>query len=523
MSTTGPTPPSDSAPTSGPTPTTGGGAPHAAARTVRRTLLEYAFAATPEQILVSTHDAPSRVSLQVIVSPRDLDPVTVDQIEIQIPVGPDAASTLSGSLPEAVYGPDPDMPGNATPPWTIVVSGGTITITPSQGSPGVINPIRPRRPGDDPASPTTAPAPPDDGTPNLDDCPIVFTLPGIEVNTTVGTVGIVVSESAPDLIEDRTSYRLVKHPSDWPVTSFRVSPTVLHNIDQEVTLTWATKEEDRLHGKFELSIVEGTVEADAFKNPYTAASGARGVRVDNVDRTTTISLAALRPGPAGGFTSLGSTNVTVHAYLPTILENSYCRVSPSGRLAWLHWVAENASACAVTLDGAIIDNDAPTNTYHHGYLVNLADKPGEHMLTVRAYAETGDASDERTLAPRLTSGPPIPIPLDGPPGGFAMTPDGRLALIVLTDEQVGVLNVPTRQVEPARIPVGGKAATIACTPDGKIALVPLPNDHTVRVIDIARRPATTMSDGSCPAAVTFAPGGKTLLVASPDARSLLIS
>jgi DNA-binding beta-propeller fold protein YncE len=536
MSTTGSTPTPDPDPTTGPDPTIGPGpatgrvALRAARTASRRPCLEYAFTATPDPILVSTQDVPSRITLQVIVSPRGLDPVTVEQIQIEIPIGEDMAATLCGELPSVVYDPDPGASGNARWPWSFEVDSDTraIIITPSQGSPGI---IRPTRTTTAPTSPTTAP--------RADDGPLTFTIPDILVNTTVGTVDITVTETATvsdaaaDTIVD-TSHTLAKHRSDWPVISFTVSPAVLHNLDQEVTLTWTTKQEYRQHAAFELRVIDGTVEAHEFQDRYTAADGASGVRSGKIDQATTFELKALRPDPSGHLEAVGTTTATVPVNLPTILEHSYCLTSPSGRLVWLHWLAENALGCSVKLDNDIIDVNAPIDTLARGYLVNLADKPGEHVLTVTAFAEPEDATDERRFTPRLPSGPPITIPLNvalgtnDTPLTIALTRDGERALIGYAGpNEVAILDVRTRQVAPARIPLRNNAFGIACTPAPAVALVAHVITNEITVIDLNTTPPSVsasiaLNATSQPTSIAITPDGKHALVTDRNTTQISV-
>jgi hypothetical protein len=167
--------------------------------------LDYAFIPSPNPIRVSQSAGDtSIVDLQVIISDPLLSGVTVSEITIEIPTGEATSRAISTASNLPSPRPDPsDL-------WSFTAYGSTITIKPT---------------GTSPASVTN---------------PIVFTIPGVQVNECVGQVPITITEfnpPAPKAVNSGT-YSLVKQPADFPVSNFYASSTALYDLDQPTTLYW---------------------------------------------------------------------------------------------------------------------------------------------------------------------------------------------------------------------------------------------------------------------------------------------
>jgi hypothetical protein len=139
--------------------------------------LEYQFKSTPDLILASAAGSnPNTVDPEVMISNRSLSGTAMREIIIQIPTGEESrlAISMARDLPDPCY--------DTAIPWTISSSGSVVTIQPKAGASGTLT------------------------------GPIIFTLPGIQVNQTPGTVPITITEynaPAPERVDDST-YSLYK-------------------------------------------------------------------------------------------------------------------------------------------------------------------------------------------------------------------------------------------------------------------------------------------------------------------------
>jgi hypothetical protein len=171
--------------------------------------LAYAFVPNPNPIRASAGGLnPNSFDLQVIVSNPTLSPVTIRQIIIGIPTGEEMSQSISSArdLPAPRY--------DTSAAWKIGASASTVTIAPTSGATMQIT------------------------------SPIVFTLPGIHVNHTPGTVPLIITEfpASGEKAVDGT-HSLVKLPSDFPVVSYHADPATLDDLQQTVKLYWKVSDE----------------------------------------------------------------------------------------------------------------------------------------------------------------------------------------------------------------------------------------------------------------------------------------
>lgn len=462
--------------------------------------LEYAFLPTPNQILVSVAGAnPSTISLQVIVSPPATTPVTVTHIQIGIPTGQEIAGDLSTApnLPPPTY--------DTTGPWTISANGPTVTIAPTTGSAGSVT------------------------------APIVFTLPSIQVNEIVGTVPITITEYYPPptpKATDDSTYALVKQPADFPISSFTVSPTVLYDIEQSVTLNWSCSSQGRADAfGLRIASVQGPPPdrdpAKAVAPPtrlnnclgggqcYSCADGTDGVAYGPVDQTTTFALDAIQAAPNGRRTVVATVEATVRVLTPSISSLSYLTPLYCGYVASLHWLAFNAGRCVVTVNGEVYDDQAPVDTYDQGYLIGLTATSAPNQISVTAYAQVGEARSTFALG-AVAITPPGSVQVGVGPMHLAATPDSTLALVTNTNSRTATLiDLATAQPAAPAIATGTMPAALAFTADGAGALVGNYVDNSVTVVDVAGRRAepNAIPVGAGPTAIAVTPDGTLALVA----------
>ena len=439
--------------------------------------LKYDFTSRPNPIRASVGGAnANQIDLHVIVTNPSLDPLKiVTAITILIPVGSEAGGTLSAgpNLPSPQY--------DTNSGWTVGVAGGTLTLTP-----------------------------PADGITNS----FLFKLPGIEINNTFGVVPLTITELDPRKITDDTTYKLVKLEADFPVTDFSATPATLDDLDRTVMLHWECSDQGR---KFVYSVHSDSWHPNDCLNNVnqclTCANGKPGVRSPRLQQTTTFALDVIQTNPNGSRSVYKTIPTTVRVSVPSISGNSYQTTFCSGRIVRLHWIATDAAYCTVLLDGEVIDDRAPTDTYEQGYWVtNIINQTGRHQLSVTAHAASGRAQANHNFQP-LTINPPIKIGQGA--SSIACTPDGKLAVAFTTDgmstSTVSIIEVASGKVIGDPIKIGRRGYDIAVTPDGTLAF--LAADDGVVGIEVASRKVGDPIDiGGGAYGVAFTPDGTLALV-----------
>ena len=458
--------------------------------------LDYAFVSSPNPIRASVGGAnPNTIAMQVIVSSSSPAAVAMRGITIEIPTGEEVSGDISTArnLPPPTY--------DTTIPWVITASGATISIEPTAGGSGAVI------------------------------APIIFTVPGIQVNETPGTVPITVTEFPPPpapRIADHTTYTLLKQPADFPVVNFYADPSILTNLDLPVTLYWTCSEqgEQNVFGlRADLASVARTVATEARSAPaspaltdparagptrltlaglhdclddgvcYSCQDGAHGVTVPGVNQSTDFSLDVVQSDSSGHRTIVATLSTTVRVELPVISPDSYLTQHFTWSQVSLHWLAFNARECSVSVNGSVVDEHAPSDTYAAGYPLALPNEPGMYQVSLTAFAAFGEA---RTtfLFQDVRVGPVASIPLGSNPTSVAITPDGSLALVTQnlgeSPGAVTVVDVQARQAEATTIPTVMYPWSVGITPDGTLALVTAGSDDYVgiiTVIDVAKRRA----------------------------------
>jgi hypothetical protein len=172
--------------------------------------MAYNFASDPDPILASEQGATANLaSLRIMISNRTTNAVSLDKIEIKIPVGEDTARALStdATLPQPI--------NNTSELCSLSSSGSVVTITAAQGDALI-----------------------------MEGQPLVFELNDINVNTVAGTVPITITEylTEGEKQTDATSYSLFKEVYDYPVTSFYADPQYCYQSGGTVTLYWTCSE-----------------------------------------------------------------------------------------------------------------------------------------------------------------------------------------------------------------------------------------------------------------------------------------
>lgn len=435
-----------------------------------QTRLEYSFTSTPNPIRVSIGgSAPvdSLIDLQVMIDNRGSS-VNVTKIEIEIPVGGSGATggnrlSAASALPEPAY--------DRTGPWKIEVSGSTVTITPRDKSVG-----------------TLAAA-------------ILFTLKDIKVNETVGSVPIKITETAPTLIVN-DSRQLDKLPADFPVKRFyavrngqELNPAILTAFDQMVLLKWECSEQGMAAGySYNVRTIDDNWYVKDCLNGgdcFGCQDGISGVQSPRLRETTTFALDVIHTDERGR--SIQKTLLlTVRLAVPRIVETAYYQdLYFSGCIARLGWIAADALKCTVELDGKIIDDNAPLDTYEDGYqvVVPITDSmlAGSALpkYSVTPHGLQG-SRPHRQAFPEIFIPPLITIPMGFLVNRIALMPDGSHVLVI-GGSSVKVIDIASGVVSDSfNVDQNFFNGGLAITPDGKYAFA-IKQGGMVRIDLINRR------------------------------------
>ena len=471
--------------------------------------LRYDFLPSPNPILVSqAGENPRTVDLQVMVSNSGAYPVSLCALSITIPVGAEAAGTLS-SAPAL-----PQPYADAGFPFAFSVEGSTITLCPNGTQTGGSGTSGTCTPG--PCSGATGTTP---VTPVVIPGTLLFTIPGIIVNEMPGIVQITLAErtAAAGLVNDDTTYTLVKQPAEFPVTAFRAEPAIITDLDQPTTLYWACTPAG--HGYvYALRSDDRWQPSDCLEqgNCLTCRDGETGVATPPLSQAMVFYLDVI--GTVTGVRKVITTvQLPVPVAVPQVSQNSFTRQSSvgTGQLVSVHWVAYNAARCSVLLDGSPVVEDAPVDTYLHGYPLVLPAAPGTYQLAVVAHALSGDMTASQVL-PDVSVSAPVTLPVGNIPTSVAVTPDGTLALVPDWQQTLNVVDLAARTTR-AHVTLGDGAGFVAVTPDGALALVAKRESNDVHVVSLAtlQVEAGVLPVGA-PHAIAVTPDGALALVQCED-------
>jgi DNA-binding beta-propeller fold protein YncE len=398
--------------------------------------LSYILSPNPNPVRASVSGSnPQIVDLEIIISNPLIESVEIDEIIIEIPMGADNARSLSAApkLPQ----PDTKTSG----PWTIKVDAEKISITPTVGDSG-----------------------------HFKGEVVIFKLKGIQVNNTPGAVPITVTEYADsDSVTD--SYQLSKLEPDFPVAKFYAEPDTLSTYDK-VKFIWKCSDQGK---NYKYSVYPKRTKPqdcrDLTGECKSCADGDKGVLSDKLEKTTTFNLDVLKAESTGGYSVYKTLTTTVRVEVPQFNPSYEWIASASGRLLQLGWIAQNAAKCTVELGGAVIDENAPTYTDGQGYMLMITDKPGTYPVSLNAVSRDGKRKASLQLS-SATVKDPVGIKIDDFLGKVAVTPDSKLAFLLNTDKrQIIAIDVPNKKLKTDPIPLPDWSFNFALTPDGKQALI----------------------------------------------------
>ncbi|MEO8433925.1 MAG: YncE family protein [Pyrinomonadaceae bacterium] len=435
--------------------------------------LKYAFTPKPYPILVSVDGATSVIDLYVMIE-NPAQAVTINELTIEIPMGAAGGNILStnANLPSPTFDqgdPTPDT-------WQITTSGSVVTIKPKAGESGEIS--------------TT----------------LTFSLLNITVNNDVGIVPLTISEfySSSKIINGK-DYSLEKHIATFPIKKFfpaqtdssgnikELYPPVLYDLDETVLLCWECSDTGKNYTYSIRTISDDPTEVwqpkDCLNSNdcFSCSDGIAGVTSPKLGQTTTFALDVIEPSATGGRQILTTLTITVQVEVPSVSENSYLTQYLSGKIVSLHWKSYKAAKCTIELDGKLLADNVPLDTYDQGYSVFLTNEVGLHQLSVTAHARKGNAKATWNFSAITFTGFHT-VPVMESPKQIAMTPDGTLAFLMSNSgPNIMVLDLGTFAVEANTIQVGPQLHSIGVTPDGTLVLANY--FTTLTVIDISSRKA----------------------------------
>ncbi len=397
--------------------------------------LAYIFDSNPDPIRASPGGNPRTVDLHVVVSnPQpDAGSVVVKSIAISFPLGHDIDADLSG---------DPVLP----PP--VLISPGSWTVTLNGDRNGVA--IRPTPPAEQLT---------------FEGNPLVFAINGIKINTRPGTVTLDITERSADGSRQSAQVQLKKLVADFPVSAFFAEPSVIADLKGPTTLKWLVTEDGRNRSYSVYS------KAPWRRGGLTAADGAAGVDTPAISQRTTFFLDVIQK--QGGRETIDATLRTLVDVNKLELERGHhVTVSPTGRLAKIGWLAHNAIRCSVWVDGNVVDDNAPADTYleNDRYFLTLLEK-GTHKVEVVAHGLNGVQTDRLQIGDPITVTDPVKIVPKGFFHSAAITRDGGFALLSPTAPvgQFVVLDLARRK----------QIFTLPGDQYDSVALLPLPGDTTL--------------------------------------------
>jgi DNA-binding beta-propeller fold protein YncE len=463
--------------------------------------LKYEFIPNVNPIRASAAGAnPNFIDLQVRISNPHTFPITIKKVSLEIPVGHESARDLSGIS-------DLPSPSGVSEGWAASSAGGTISVTPENGDSGIVG--------------INA---------------ITFTLKGIQINETPSAgVPITITEFYPDLPKalDPNSYSLAKEDADFPITNFYAKPNILFNQHESTTLFWECSDEGKnyTYGLHCDDIEWQDADCLGQGNCFKFEDGSVGVQTPALSSPLgsalfTFYLDVVKTDSEGNrslYATFAPLKTTVKLSVPSVSGNSKMTVYLSGRVVRLQWLAFNASKCTVELDGNVIVDDAPLDTYEDGYII-VMDGRGGSQLAVTAHALSGSAVYTFAFYPNIRNINPIQNLSVASAQDLAITPDSKLALVVdVNNNQVNLIDVATLTMQPA-ISTGPNPFYIAITPDGTLALLLDWADSSISVIDLSTR---TLEPGrihiSMPIGIEFRPNLPFEIGITPDSKLALVT
>lgn len=357
--------------------------------------LQYAFISTPNPIRASTQGTnPNVVALQVMISNPTTKAVSVSKIEIQIPTGENIARTISSAptLPTPAY--------DRSIPWTVAVSGSTITIEPTNDASGAVTDT------------------------------ILLSIAGITVNQAAGTVPITITEYpiVGTKVLDSQTYTLVKQPSNFPILDFSAQPATLDDLGLSTTLHWRCSSEGSRYAYKVYSEIWRPKPCQDAGTCFSCQDGTNGVGTPELQGTTIFALDVMEADSSGKLVARETLFTTVRVETPSISQTARCKsITKSGRLVEMRWLAYNAVRCSILLDGVVIDRNAPTDTYRSGYVQAILGATGRHQLAIIAHGASG--AEATFTFPDITVQDSPSIRFRGSATGIAASADGKRAFV----------------------------------------------------------------------------------------------
>ena len=414
--------------------------------------LSYVLRTEPDPIRASPAvDNLRTVDLRVIVSnSSESTSLELECIVIQFPIGQDTAAKLSG---------DPKLPS------PVLVTPGNWRVSKTAEENGVL--IEPS------GSETVL---------SFEGNPLIFTVPGIRINTKPGGVLLSIWEKPVEGPLRDGELPLEKLEADFPVSSFTATPNTITDLKQTVRLNWTSTMEGQ-NRSYSLHSEEWRPRDCLGKNEcYSYKDGETGVTSLPLSKTTHFHLDVIQA--QGGQRTVQKTLSTRVSFAKLTLESlNRLDPSPSGRMVRIGWLASNAVRCSVFVDDEAVDENAPADTYLEADRYYLAlPATGKHKIEVMAHGETGARTGRLSLG-TVTVKEPISLQISGQYDRVRVSGDGRFALLIPKNlegaDEIIIADLANPKTTAKRIAIA-KAHDAAFSSDGRWALVAT-KDGLIRV------------------------------------------
>jgi YVTN family beta-propeller protein len=155
--------------------------------------------------------------------------------------------------------------------------------------------------------------------------------------------------------------------------------------------------------------------------------------------------------------------------------------------------------------------------------VALAVAPDGHHLYVAFTSGPTTNGDVRVFDAAKPELPPNIIPVGRDPRALALTPDGKLAVVVNRGESnLHIIDTAKKAIVGGAVTVGSNPVCVAVSPDGNKAYVSSSGDDSISVIDLARREVveTIRELGGSPFVLAVTPQGDRIYVVITDDGSV---
>jgi hypothetical protein len=131
-------------------------------------------------------------------------------------------------------------------------------------------------------------------------------------------------------------------------------------------------------------------------------NGIASVTLPSLQHTTVFTLQVIQRNSNGSSTLLDTLLLTVNVDLPALWQDSV--IAPitayPGQTVILQWIAVNTSSVSIFVDGTLVNDVAPLNTYPSGFSLVLPDTTNPSVnIIIRSYSATKNTHNDYSVPP----------------------------------------------------------------------------------------------------------------------------